>query len=304
MTDIDEAIDRLLLAAAALDLAAPLNPAGEPELDALRAAVAPLRVPNDLVRLWRRLQGGPPMMIDRLDLMPVSQAVRFRADHDWPDALLTIAYESHQFRLVELEDADGAGGGAVWDAEFSVDEIREVAPSLADLVDAVATAMEQGIAQPYEVGGFRVLDWDRDAWDALKADRWPNCRTVSVRTTRWLPRWLEIEGLDPADALPRGATTTIAALRDLGDAWTAAVTLSGTIRGLTGSAEGSAGPLDDGTGRLFVFVPPEADTFRLLQNGTPLELDVRPFGVDDDVGPTFDPSGFEAVATAVRREDR
>ena len=78
---------------------------------------------------------------------------------------------------------------------------------------------------------------------------------------------------------PRGATTTIAALRDLGDAWTATVTISGTIRGLTGSAEGSGGPLDDGTGRLFVFVPPDADTFRLLQNGTPLELDVRPFGV-------------------------
>ena len=78
MTDIDAAIDRLLLAAAALDLPAPLNPAGETELDALRAAVAPLRLPDDLVRLWRRLQGGPPGMIDRLDLMPVSQAIEFR----------------------------------------------------------------------------------------------------------------------------------------------------------------------------------------------------------------------------------
>ena len=123
-------------------------------------------------------------------------------------------------------------------------------------------------------------------------------------STRWPPRWLEIQGLRPQDAVAHGPTSTIAALRELGDAWTDTVTIGGTIRGLTGSAEGSGGPLDDGTGRLFVFVPPGADPFRLLQNGTPLEIDVRPFGVDDDVGPTFDPSGFEAVATAVRREEQ
>ena len=110
MTDIDAAIDRLLLAAAALDLPAPLNPAGEAELDALRAAVAPLRLPDDLVRLWRRLQGGPPMMIDRLDLMPVSQAIEFRAIHDWPKALLTMAYESQWSRFVELDDAERGRG--------------------------------------------------------------------------------------------------------------------------------------------------------------------------------------------------
>ena len=302
--DIDAAIDRLLEIAAALDLHAPLNPAAEAELDALRAGAAPLRLPDDLVRLWRRLQGGPPGMIDRLDLMPVSQAVEFRAITDGPRALLTVAFESQWSRFVELDDPNGAGGSAVWEGDVGDFDLREVAPSLADLVDAVATAMELGIARPYEVGGFRILQWDDAAWDRLKAERWPERRVVSAVTARWPPRWLELQGLDPGDARPRGATTTIAELRELGNGWTDTATISGTIRGLSGSAEGSGGPLDDGTGRLSVFVPPGADPFRLLQNGTPLELDVRPFDEGVDVGSSFDRSAFEAVATAVRREDR
>ncbi len=242
-------------------------------------------------------------MIDRLDLMPVSQAIEFRAIQDAPSALLTVAYESQWSRVVELDDRDGTGGGAVWEGDVGDFELREVAPSLAQLVDAVATAMEQGIARPYEIGGFRVLQWDDEAWDRMRAERWPNRRTVSVRITRWLPRWLEIEGLDPSEALPRGATTTSAALREMGTAWTDTATISGSIRGLVGTAEGGGGPLDDGTGRLFVFVPRTADTFQLLQNGTPLELDVRPFDDGVEVGSTFDRSVFEAVATAVRREE-
>ena len=99
-------------------------------------------------------------MIDRLDLMPVSQAIEFRGIHDGPNALLTMAYESQWSRFVELDDANGAGGGAVWEGDVGDFDLREVAPSLADLVDAVATAMELGIARPYEVGGFRSLQWD------------------------------------------------------------------------------------------------------------------------------------------------
>ena len=304
MVDIDSAIDRLLRAAATLDLPAPLSPARDADLHALRAAVLPLRLPADLERLWRRLQAGPPGMIDRLDLMPVSQAIEFRAITDAPRALLTVAFESQWSRFVELDDPNGAGGGAVWEGDVGDFDLREVAPSLADLVHAVAAAMEQGIARPNVIGGFRILQWDEAAWERMKAERWPARRVVSALTSRWPPRWLELEGLDPRDALPRGATTTIAALRELGTAWTDTATISGSIRGLAGSAEGSGGPLDDGTGRLLVFVPPGADPFRLLQNGTPLELDVRPFDAGVDIGPVFDRSAFEAVATAVRREGR
>jgi hypothetical protein len=303
MTDIDVAIDRLLRAAAAMDIPGPLNPAGEAEVQAVRAAVAPLRVPDDLERLWRRLQEGPPQMIDRLDLMPVAQILAFRGMHDWPNALLTMAYASHWFHFVELHDPDGTGGGAVWEGAYGDDDIKEVAPSLADLIDAVATAWEDGLAPPYEIGGFRLPNWDDEAWERRKAELWPDRRSVAARIVRWPPRWLEIQGLDLADARARGATTTIAALRELGDAWTDTATVSGSIRGLSGSVQGSGGPLDDGTGRLFVFVPPSADRFQLLQNGRLVEMDLRPFGDGVEVGSGFLPSGFEAVATAVRRDD-
>ena len=300
--DIDAAIDRLLAVAARLDLPAAKNLADEPAIDALRAAVAPLRLPDDLVRLWRRDQGGPPGMIDRLDLMPVSQAIEFRGIHDGPMALLTIAYESQWSRFLELDDADGLGGGSVWEGDVGDFDWREVAPSLADLVDSVATAMELGIARPRDIGGFRILDWDEDAWGRLKAERWPDRRRVSVRPTGWLPRWLEVQGLDPRDAVPRGATTTIAQVLELGDAWTDAATISGRITSLAGTPEAFAGALEDETGRLLVFVPRTADGFGLFQNGATVELEVRPFDGRVDVGAVFDPSGFDAVATAVRSE--
>jgi hypothetical protein len=303
MSDIDQAVDRLLRTAAMMGVPAPLNPARDAEIDAVRAAVAPLRVPDDLERLWRRLQEGPPQMVDRLDLMPVSQVLEFRGIHDWPKALLTMAYASHWFHFVELNDPDGTGGGTVWEGAYGDDDIKEVAPSLPDLIDAVAAAWEDGLAPPYEVGGFRVVNWDDEGWERRKAELWPDRRSVPARIVRWPARWLEIQGLDLGDARARGATTTIAALRELGDAWTDTATVSGSIRGLSGSMQGSGGSLDDGTGQLFVFVSPGADPFQLLQNGRLVELDLRPFGDGVEVGSGFRREGFEAVATAVRRDD-
>jgi hypothetical protein len=300
VTDIDTAIDRLLRAASAADLPAPLNPASDAEIEALRVALLPLRIPSDLERLWRRLQDGVPGMIDRSDLLRVTGAVEFRDTHEWPNALLTIAYMSHWFHLVELDGPDGTGGGTVWEVGFTDLEIREVAPSLSLLLDAAAAACEMGIATPYDAGAFRTVDWDDEAWERLKADRWPDRRTASARVTGWPRRWLELEGLDLGDAIPRGATTTVGALRALGQAWRDPATLGGTITSLFGSMDGAAVVFDDGSGELVVFVPRMADPFQLLAHRALLELDVRPFeGVEP--GPAFNPTAIEAVATAVRR---
>lgn len=302
MPDLDEAIDRLLRIGAEWNVLEPIRPATDAEIASLQNLVAPLRIPADLEHLWRRLDRAPSRMVDRLDFVPVAQAIEFRKDHDWPAALLTIAYESHQFRFVELDAPDRTGGGAVWDSMYSDDDIREVAPSLADLLDAVATAWEDGIAWPYDVAGFHTTDWDHDAWEGMLAERWPARRRVSVEIVRWPSRWLEIQGIDAADAHPRGATATIAGLRTQGAGWTETATIDGIITGLVGTAEGSRVLFDDGTGQLVVFIPRGADTFQYARNGTRVELDLRPFSASVDVGPTFDPTGFDAVATAVRGE--
>ena len=142
-------------------------------------------------------------MIDRLDLMPVSQAIEFRAIHDGPNALLTIAFESQWSRFVELDDPNGAGGGAVWEGDVGDFDLREVAPSLADLIDAVATAMEMGIARPLRGGRVPHPPMGRRGLGSTEGRTLAGtCAWSAPMTTRWPPRWLEIQGLDPGDARP------------------------------------------------------------------------------------------------------
>ncbi len=71
MTDIDAAIDRLIRATHLAGAPAPAAPASDTDLEAVRAMVAPQRVPDDLEKLWRRFQEGPHGLIDTLDLLPV-----------------------------------------------------------------------------------------------------------------------------------------------------------------------------------------------------------------------------------------
>lgn len=306
MDDLDGAVDRILHAAALVDLPAPANPATDADIDALRAAVAPLLVPDELVRLYLRFQEGPPSLIDGYDLLSTENVIEQRQfqleNPDWPRALLPICYESHQFRLLELHDPDGTGGGAVWDAAYADDDLREVAPSLTALLGAAAVGWESGVASPYEYGGYRSVTWDFEAWLAIKARLLPAVRTVGAWPTRWLPRWLAIEGLDPHDAVPRGATATVASLRDdAAPTWTGERTLAGAVTSLMGSGEASSIVLDDGTGELLVYVPRSADPFRLLRVRSPLELDVVSAGDRAYAAPFAGP--FEAVATAVRRDE-
>ena len=305
MTDIDSAIDRLLLAAAALDLPAPLNPAGEAELDALRAAVAPLRLPDDLVRLWRRLQGGPPGMIDRLDLMPVSQAIEFRAHP----------------RRAERAAHDGAtnpSGLASWSSTIPTGPAAAPYGRATSAISICGRSRLRwptwstpsrrrwswGSPDPTRLAGSASSNGTTRPGIELKAERWPE-RRRGQRPDGPLAAALARapgagSGATPFRAAPPPPSPPSASSATRGPPRRRSAGRSG---GCPGPPKGSGGPLDDGTGRLFVFVPPGADPFRLLQNGTPLELDVRPFDVDDDVGSTFDRSAFEAVATAVRREN-
>ena len=73
---------------------------------------------------------------------------------------------------------NGAGGGAVWEGDVGDFDLREVAPSLADLVDAVATAMELGIARALRGGRVPHPGMGRRRPGiGLKAERWPERRT-------------------------------------------------------------------------------------------------------------------------------
>ena len=58
--------------------------------------------------------------------------------------------------------------------------------------------------------------------------------------------------------------------------------------------------IDDGTGEMVVYVPHDADRFRLLTLGKDAELDVRSFPPGTEVEAPFDPDAFDALAIAVR----
>ena len=199
MTDIDAAIDRLLLAAAALDLPAPLNPAGEAELEALRAAVGaapPAGRPRAPVAAT---PGQPPPDDDRParpdagltgHRVPRQPGTGRRRSSRWPTSRSGLA-------VIELDAPNGTGGGSVWEGDVGDFDLHEVAPSLADLIDAVATAMEIGIARPRDIGGFRILDWDEPGLKSIE-NRWcaigepsasmsPGGRRAGSRSRGWIP---------------------------------------------------------------------------------------------------------------------
>ena len=93
---------------------------------------------------------------------------------------------------------NGAGGGAVWEGDVGDFDLREVAPSLADLVDAVATAMERGSRGPTRIGGFRDPGLGRAGLGSIEGRTLAGSANRQRPVARWPPRWLEIQGLDPA----------------------------------------------------------------------------------------------------------
>ena len=58
---IDAAIDRYVDAARRAGAPEPDGPALQPDLDAIRTAIAPLTLGHDVVAMWARLQAPPAM---------------------------------------------------------------------------------------------------------------------------------------------------------------------------------------------------------------------------------------------------
>ncbi len=303
MTDIDAAIERLLRAIDRAGAPAPSNPASDADLEALRAMVAPLRVPDDLERLWRRFQDAPSQIIDTLELQPVDLTIDFAPYTNQSRALLLIASGGDRHRYVELHGAGDIDGGAVWAGGTFEPELRELAPSVAVLIDVTAVAWERGIVRPIGVVDVPRVKWDEEAWDRLKAELLPAGRVAGARPSGWLPRWLAVEGLDPRDVMPKGPTASIGTLLAQGRMVAQPATIRGRIISLA-TGEALAVTVDDGTGEVLVYVPREADRFGIIRIGETFELDVRQIPADLEVVPPFDAAQFDALATTVRDAKR
>lgn len=272
--DIDVALDRLIAAheRAGLDPVGPAPAGVGDELARIREQIAPLRLPEQVDRFWRRVD---PSTI-RVAPVPRPSGPRFSLD-GWlmhcetrplmyPRLLFPVCYESHAFLSVELEDGRGSGGPLLaW--EYAGDGYRVAAASLADYVDLLAMWIE--------VREFSYVHHEGRSWPVFHHEGdWKQVRDARVRAAGtlgplgagprhigeqpkdWPAHWLAAEPLDTDALRPRGATTTIS---DLLARAAAGGEATGTIQVRVGrttfSDAGGRWEVSDGTGALDLWCP-------------------------------------------------
>lgn len=234
--DIDDAIDRLSAACESAGLPGIRPPfdrdAVEATIREIVAHIAPLRLPDELVRLWRRVDPRAFQEVASSGFLPVADSLeRLRVpvgEGGLPRILLTFAYADASL-AVELDDGTGRGG-MVFEFDIVDFQFRARFHGVDAFLDQLA-AFVSAAASDQEV------DWDpRDWYDAARvrmAATEPDPRYLPLMRSpqglewadstieidgydmgSWPRHWIQAESVDAAELQARGATTTIAALND------------------------------------------------------------------------------------------
>jgi hypothetical protein len=239
--DVIEAVDRLRQAHADAGLGQLVTPGPQIEtvLGELSQAIAPWRLPRDLVTFWRSVDP------DSLALAPCPRPAgpglalrlwRGQLSPDWGLAsYFPWCYESHDYLLVELDEPSHPRGQCFSWAGGSVPVVHAFT-SVAAYLDLFATMLElREFVHHTELG---IIEFD-------PGRRWPDAQAVRLAATRVTP-----DG--PFSSQP----TTVA---DLLGRSARGETPNGTIRArvvaLAGCASGQRIEVTDGTGRLDVWCP-------------------------------------------------
>ena len=278
---IGAAIDRYLAAAGRAGAPGPDAGATERDLDAVRAAIAPSRLSDDVIAMWQRIQAPPampyPSWIDARTALEFWQLDVTAPGGGLP--IFPIAYESHGYLSAGLVGDERES--VIWSWVYDAEPARLRYRTLAVAFDAAADALERKVFVWREAQ--RYLDVvDYDAWGAIVRARNeeaaadgafnPGVDRVDLQSPlSWPEAWQLASGVDVRAAAPRGASTTIS---DFLRTSSPAATIVGTIVGLVGSAEGSRVTLDDGSGRLVVWCPATADPYFVVRIRNLIEIDV------------------------------
>lgn len=279
---IGEAMEKLLAALARAGVPAPTDPITDAQLTTVTETLRPFRIPPDLVAVWRRFQTGPGTTIEWASWQPALDGLRAREmdreiEVDWPACLFALGTEGMTRTFVELDPPDGPPGrGAVWTGAYDDDELAPIAPGLAEALAVAAEGWDRGILR-WEAS-YATLGERLELWRALVRELYPDQPApASVwRPLTWPAHWQAASGIDPAAAIPRGPTTTLAVLRErMATTGPETVTIRGRIVRLAGTSQASLITLDDGTAVLEVWVPREADRFGAVVMRNQVELDVE-----------------------------
>jgi hypothetical protein len=276
---IEDLVDRLVAAYRNAGLP-PIRPATrgiDHILGEIQREIAPLRLPDELLRFWRLVDPSSVTVAPYPHPTTADFALNsWQAHRDefpgmTPRLLFPIAYESHGFLFVELEDGRGEAGTVLeWAYAGSPFYVRFAA--LRHYVDLLATMIE--------VGEFARHEHETHSWIEFDPERrWPDAQTVRLTAAQplsrlgstreidedvrhWPEHWLASNGLTGEMRIPRGATTTVAELLQ-GAAGGAMMsgTIQATVIRLAGSGAGSRVSVDDGTGVLDLWCPAAVSTY-------------------------------------------
>jgi hypothetical protein len=243
--DVSEAVERLHQAHAYAGLGRLHGPGRRVEavLAEISRTIAPLRLPEDLVALWRSVD--PDTLAVGPSPRPAGPELSLRL---WREhlahrpnlaRLFPWCYESRDFMLAELDGAGRTGSGC-YSWTFGSAPVVRTFTSVAAYVDLLATMIELGEFTYHPQLG--VLEFDPER-------RWSDAQLVRLASDRWPPN-------GACGSTPRSAATTVAALRAAaarGESPSGVVRAH--VRSTSGSASGARIQVTDGTGSLDVWCP-------------------------------------------------
>ncbi|RKQ90385.1 hypothetical protein C8N24_0187 [Solirubrobacter pauli] len=132
-------------------------------LQQLEAEIAPMRLPDQVRRLWTLVDAASLRVHTWPRIIPPSVAlVNWRQTRDdfegrVPLVLVDVGYENLQTMSIEL-DVDELPGGALFEWDVSGDEFTRRFNQLADWIDYVALLIRRGIFNRADRGDGPVLE--------------------------------------------------------------------------------------------------------------------------------------------------
>lgn len=263
------------------DLAAAMNDAGIPlweppqssqDLAELDAALAPMRVPDQLRQFWQQVDAATLRISPYPGFIGPSMALEFwrssKAEFAafQPLALVDVGYESHFCMGVELDFPDQPGGALFEWCVSDPSGFTRRFNTLADWLTYIAQLLREGLYQRINVqSGHLWLVPSYENTDAEQALRpIPAAHPVHGAEPHiggdildWPEHWQRANGLHEEDVPLRGATHTIADVLATPTAEELRATIIGKVTSLMG-ASWTFVRVHDGTGALDVMCP--ADT--------------------------------------------
>jgi hypothetical protein len=297
-----EALQRSL-AARQLPLPRPPEPDSVENLDAIQQAIAPLRLPAEIVRFWQLVDPGTVAVRPWPLLASPEFALKAWRGHraqpgQVPDVLFPVAYESHLFTFVELHQAGADTGGALWWYGYADSEFRLWFAGIEGLLAYMADALDRGHFE--RVGDWaRIIDPnDTDFTGPPVIAEAPHpvfaaIDGVPADLENWPERWLEAMGLDRERRTPLGADATIAEVLATSAHASVRARIHARVDRLSSiSGQGTAITVSDPTGSLRIFCPQNITAMGpRLRNAYEFEITACP----DRPHPLLDAGQLDAI---------